>query len=71
MMRVFTSTTFDGFWPVGSAAVVVASNAEEAKEYLLKALEAHGLPQRDPSGVTVRELPVDRVFARILCDGNY
>ena len=65
--RVFVSNDFLGFWPVGTAAVIVAANEDDARRYLNNALTARGL---DPNqGGTLRELV--NYGAEILCDGNY
>ncbi len=64
---VYTCTTFTGHWPVGCAAVVIATSPLTAAAALNKALRDVGLPpdarpddmERMDSGV------------RILNDGDY
>lgn len=75
-MRVWTCTNFDGYWPVGTSAVVIAENEEVALYWLVKELKRIGLPG------TCHGLPLtkDRLkplptqggrLVRILQDGNY
>lgn len=63
---IFTSTDFVGHWPVGTAAVVRAPDAEMAVAILCEKLAKRGLPQSKPP--TVELLEEECV---ILCDGNY
>ena len=67
-MYVFMCNDFEGHYPVGTAAVVVARTHAEAKQMLIDALDKQGLPQTDPTLV-----PVDTLYpsVHILCDGNY
>jgi hypothetical protein len=67
-MYVFTCNDFEGFYPVGTAAVVVANNEEEAKKMLIDELDKRGLPQTDPTLTFVHTLSPS---VHILCDGNY
>lgn len=69
-MKVFTCTTFSGFYPVGTAAVIVAPNSKEAKEQLEAALAAKGLPQKIKLN-DLKEIETFSVGTYILCDGNY
>lgn len=70
MMRVFVSTDFEGHWPVGTSAIVVAPNKNSAVSLLSKAIRAAGLPG-DPKQFTVREIKLDTAKAEVLQDGNY
>lgn len=69
-MKLWTTTSFKGHYPVGAAAVVVAHDAEEAVCLLNEALKAHGL------NPTITEQNLCRVSmgsarAIVLCDGDY
>jgi hypothetical protein len=73
-MLIFTSRGFAGHWPVGTAAVVVAPDAAEAKRLLEEHLAGVGLPQ-EPGDVEVEfwatAHPTTAPRVRVLCDGNY
>jgi hypothetical protein len=65
--RVWVSTDFEGWWPVGTAAVVVgAENEAHAHSILAAALHERGLPDKP---FTVTEIASPGVY--VLCDGNY
>jgi hypothetical protein len=69
-MKVFTCTGFEGHYPVGTAAVVVEETAVEAAYELNTFLMQSGLP----GGVTaehMREVPMERGFTHVLCNGDY
>lgn len=70
-MKVFTCTKFTGVWPVGTAAVVIAEDAQDAADSLNVKLRSRGLKgDADASGM--EEFPSDtRESIRILCDGEY
>jgi hypothetical protein len=68
-MNIYTNTSFTGHWPVGTAAVVRAENAEEAAEILTAELRNHGL--RDTvSADEMTPLPKGKC-AVVLNDGDY
>jgi len=69
-MNAWTCNTFEGHWPVGSAAVVVAATEEGAREMLHDTLRAQGLPGLTDKDILAK-LPLDRVQVRVLVDGNY
>lgn len=69
-MRVWTSTEFEGYWPVGTAAVVVAETPEAACELLKRELSARGLDQQITASQFV-EIETTRPVAVVLRDGNY
>jgi len=69
-MRIFTCTTFDGHWPVGTAAVIVAQNLDQAISSLEKALSETGLPQKI-TPEDVKEVCITQAQVIILNDGNY
>lgn len=68
-MKVFTCTGFEGHYPVGTAAVVVADNEAEARDQLVMCLALNGLPQDRP--LEIKELSLAIRTAVILNDGNY
>jgi hypothetical protein len=72
-MKVFTSNDFTGYYPVGTAAVVVAEDREDARELLRQALANEGLPCDKP--FTLQEVclahPQAEPMALVLCNGNY
>jgi len=68
-MKVFTCTDFEGHYPVGVSAVIVASDAMEARTLLDKELVKHGLRPKVIS--TFQEISLDRSAAIILQDGDY
>ena len=67
-LRVFTCTDFEGHWPAGTSAVVVADDEKKAKTILSKWLRANGL---SASGFTLTELDLRSPHALILQDGQY
>jgi hypothetical protein len=67
-MKVFYSTDFEGFYPVGTAAIVIASNEEEARTLLDAEIKKHGLPDTD---YTLHKVSKGRAKALIIVDGNY
>ena len=77
-MKVFTSIDFPGFWPVGSAAVVVAGSEEEARMLLLAQLDKRKMgsspslgDEARKDGFTLQELDLSDPYAVVLLDGNY
>jgi len=68
-MRVFYSNDFQGYWPVGTSAVIVARDKDEAYVLLLNKLIGLGLG-RDKD-FTVQELATDHTQVIVLQDGNY
>lgn len=68
-MKVFTNRQFAGLWPVGSAAVVVADNAEQAADYLMQKLSEIWLTQEiKPADMIELEMKHGVI---ILCNGDY
>jgi hypothetical protein len=70
-MKVFTADGFRGHYPVGTAAVIMAENEEQALLLLNDELKKHDLPVTTmaDSGITHRKTNIADVV--ILCDGNY
>ena len=74
-MKVWTNNSFYGFYPVGSAAVVVADTREQAAELLGKKLTEMGLGvagnEPNSKAEDFVELITDTENVVILCDGEY
>jgi hypothetical protein len=69
-MNIFTCTSFEGYWPVGAAAVVVAPSIETACQLLADALTERGLPQKiTPDQLDALDITQQR--AVVLVDGQY
>lgn len=68
-MKIWTNKSFAGHYPVGTAAVVVAETAQEAKEHLDLFLSYLGLGPCEVS--QFQEMPFVAGEVRILNDGNY
>lgn len=72
ILSAFTNNTFTGHYPVGTAAVVIALNRAQAARILTKELkEKHGLSDPQIHSKDMKEMPTDRTYCRVLCDGNY
>ena len=69
-MKVWTNNNFEGFWPVGTAAVVVSKTAKEAAFELNFQLKERNLPAEVKES-DMEELPMMDGQVKILCDGNY
>lgn len=69
-MNVYTCTDFSGHWPVGTAAVIVAENDEDANTILCDELARIGLPQNKELTFKLLALGAGP-GCRILCDGDY
>ena len=68
-MKIWTNTKFEGYWSVGTAAVVVADSAENASEYMNTFLAERGLKNSTPEQFI--EMPIKDGEVSILADGNY
>lgn len=68
-MKVFTATGFQGHWPVGTAAVVVAETEEEADRLLIESLSKMDLIQDEP--VKLQEVDTTVTHVSVLLDGDY
>ena len=69
-MKVWTNNKFEGHWPVGTPAVVVAESAGQATAMLNDELERIGLP-RSATETDFEQLMTSKPIVRILQDGNY
>jgi hypothetical protein len=70
-MKVYTCTEFQGHYPVGTAAVIVASSRKEAKEKLEKALFDHFGAIQVVKESDLVQISASKAAAHILLDGNY
>jgi hypothetical protein len=68
-MKVFYTNDFRGFYPVGTAAVIVARDLDEAYVLMTSKLIALGLGS--DTDFTVQELTTDSTNVVVLCDGEY
>lgn len=70
-MNIYACNNFEGYWAVGTSAVVVADNAIDAANFLNTELIAKGLPgEVEPSDMMqIDETKEGNVI--ILQDGNY
>jgi len=70
-MKVWTITGFEGFYPVGTAAVVVAASAVEAAMLLRTVLANAGLVVSGIKPEHFELLCTNRPSVVVLNDGNY
>jgi hypothetical protein len=69
-VKVWTIKGFEGHWPVGTAAVVVAETAADAARELNRELQAIGL-SGNVQPHELRALDTTSPGAVVLCDGDY
>jgi len=69
-MMTWTINTFDGHYPVGTAAVVTSESVEMAVIWLEKELDRIGIPQKIKNEDLIPMVTSSR-NVRILSDGNY
>ena len=69
-MNVYTCNKFDGHYPTGVGAVIVASSPEEAKTILEEKLSDIGLFQDVPLDV-IKQVNTEVASVIILADGDY
>lgn len=60
---------FNGHWPVGAVAVVLAQGAGTARKYLRDELEKRGLDHEQD--LRVEEIDMRTAGAHVLLDGDY
>jgi len=70
-MKIYTCTNFKGHYPVGTAAVVVANNRQEAERVLEDELHNLNLPQDRHWEPRLTEALTDTAYAIILNTGDY
>lgn len=68
-LKVFYNRNFKGHWPVGTSAIVIAANHEEAAQALEKELLDHGLGQVVPPNDMIEMEMKPQAF--IVQNGNY
>ena len=68
-MKIWTNNKFEGHYPVGTGAVVIAGDRADAKTYLDTFLAVMGLPPCDEDDFI--EIELKNGLVRILCDGDY
>lgn len=69
-MKVFTCNSFRGYYPVPTAAVVVAHSKEFAKAILEEGLSKYGLHQDIPLN-EIKEIQTTQNEVIILSAGDY
>jgi hypothetical protein len=68
-MKIWTNNKFEGRFPVGSAAVVIADTPQKAAEFLSSYLDDIGLPPAEAKDMM--SMPFVEGQVNILCDGDY
>lgn len=68
-MKVFVNTTFRGVYPVGTSAIVVAKNAQEAAEMLTE--EVSWIRKQTIDAVDMIEVKTKVPSVTILQSGDY
>ena len=68
-MKVFYCTTFEGVWPVGTAALIVAENTDDARILLKNKLKSIGLDLKSDNALV--EVDASEPKAIVLCNGDY
>ena len=69
-MKIYTCNCFDGHWPFGTSAIVVAENVEQAADLLSAEISSMGLPQPIESSM-LEEVDTSQPFALVLNNGEY
>jgi len=65
---LYVCTDFKGYYPVGTAAVIIAKNHKQARKLLDEELAERGLP-KGTGKISLQDM--SEPYAAILCDGNY
>lgn len=68
-MKTF-SCKFEGHWPIGACAVIVAVDEQQAELDMRDALEREGL-DRDQDFMVFQEIDTSDAQVRILLNGDY
>jgi hypothetical protein len=71
MKRVFYCTDFEGVWPVGTCAIVVADSADLAALLLRGDLKRRGLDQEKDWKPEMIEVDTDISGSIVILDGEY
>jgi hypothetical protein len=69
-MKAFWNTAFFGHWPVGTAAIVVAHEPDDAAALLEAELAKQGLPQKIDAS-QMFEIDLSATGVVVLNDGEY
>jgi len=69
-MKVYMNNTFSGYYPVGSAAVVVAENRQSAAALLSEILKRVDLSQ-EVAPESMMEVDLNKTNAYLLAVGEY
>ena len=70
IVMIYTNNKFTGHWPVGTAAIVVAPDSEQAARLLERKLDEIGLAQ-DVKADDMEEFKLHDGMVKILLDGDY
>lgn len=71
-MKIWTNTEFEGHYPVGTAAIVIADTQEQASILLNEELPKYGLaPTANPSQFILLGDEKCKPVAVVLLDGDY
>lgn len=68
-MKIY-SCTFNGHWPVGAAAIIVAPDKDAAKALMKAALKEQGLDVKNPD-LELVEVDKKTMAVHILLNGDY
>ena len=61
---------FDGYWPVGACAIVVAESEEQATEMMYEQLKTMSLTKNNDE-LSVVEIDTTKPKVTVILDGNY
>lgn len=70
-MKLYAVTDHDGFWPVGTASIVMAKDEDHARRLLDAELKLKGLKTSEDVPYSLCQVPQTMPKAIILNDGNY
>lgn len=72
-MKIFYTNEFEGVWPTGTAAIIVAKDEKAAKLLFEAEAQRQGLTgkQSDGSDINLKELGLKNEQAIILNNGGY
>ena len=68
-LKIYKCLDFEGHWPVGTAAVVIAPDKETARKLLSDDLKKQGLTLKDSD--EFHEIPHDKAASYVLHNGDY
>lgn len=70
-MKLFVCNDHAGYWPVGTASVVLATDEVAARDALNAELKSRGLADDKLEPFTLQEIDPAAPRVLVLCDGNY